>query len=108
MMLVTLVLGVSVVSCDKNDDLYDGEQPSQDCNCGVITDDEILTSPYRYTLTIRNNCSSNYATFNVTQSEWFENHVGEYTCLNSGQEWRVSENKKLNIDSLIIEKYTLK
>ena len=67
---ITLVLS----SCEK-----------EECNCGVITDDEILGDCY--SLTIRNDCSDNYETFCFDYDVWLDNYVGGEFCVENVDSW---------------------
>ena len=57
----------------------------EDCNCGVITNDEILDDCY--SLTIRNDCSDNYKTFRFDYDVWFNNHLGDDFCVTNEDSW---------------------
>jgi hypothetical protein len=75
-----LMLFTALVSCEKN----------KPCNCGVITDDEILTDAngdFLYTLTIKNDCSGNLGTYNFSYDVWFDANVGEDFCVTNVSSW---------------------
>ena len=58
----------------------------EDCNCGVITNDEILDNNC-YSLTIRNNCSDNYKTWCFDYDLWLNNPVGGDFCVTNEDSW---------------------
>ncbi len=70
------LLSLFVISCDKDD---------EDCNCGIITDDEIDGDCY--SLTIRNECSNNYETFCFDEDVWFDNYIGDEFCVTNVDSW---------------------
>jgi len=75
--LLLLCLSFFILSCEKEED--------EDCNCGVITDDEIIDDCY--SLTIMNDCSGNYETFCFSESVWFDNYVGDNFCVTNVDSW---------------------
>ena len=58
----------------------------QDCNCGVITDDQIIGG--EYTLSIRNDCTNNVETFIFSESVWFDADIGEDFCVTNVESWK--------------------
>jgi hypothetical protein len=63
---------------------------SKECNCGTITNDEIILDANNntcYTLTVRNSCSSNSKTWCFDYSVWFEGNVGENFCVTNVDSW---------------------
>ena len=63
----------------------------EDCNCGIITDDQIIINSdlsTDYTLSIRNNCSDNVETFIFDYDTWLDNHVGDELCVTNVDEWK--------------------
>jgi hypothetical protein len=63
---------------------------SKECNCGTITNDEIILDANNntcYTLTVRNSCSGNSKTWCFDYSVWFEGNVGENFCVTNVDSW---------------------
>tara|TARA_B100001758_G_C17797315_1_gene297785 strand:+ start:21 stop:272 length:252 start_codon:yes stop_codon:yes gene_type:complete len=63
----------------------------EDCNCGVITNDEIIINSdfsTTYTLSIRNDCSNNIETFIFDYDIWLNNQVGDEFCVTNVDEWK--------------------
>jgi len=58
----------------------------EDCNCGVITNDEILDNDC-HSLTIRNDCSDNYKTWCFDYDVWLDNPVGGDFCVTNEDSW---------------------
>ena len=58
----------------------------EDCNCGVITNDEILDNDC-HSLTIRNDCSDNYKTWCFDYDLWLNNPVGGDFCVTNEDSW---------------------
>jgi hypothetical protein len=73
--LILFTMIVLVSSCEK-----------QDCNCGVITDDQIIGG--EYTLSIRNDCTNNVETFIFSYDVWFNAYVGEDFCVTNVESWK--------------------
>ena len=73
--LSILIISLTFIGCQKD----------ENCNCGVITDDEILDNCY--SLTIRNNCSDNLKTFCFEYNVWLNNSVGDDFCVTNEDEW---------------------
>ena len=66
------------------------KEEEEECNCGVITDDEITTNvdgSYCYSLEIRNDCSNNKKTWCFDYDVWLENNVGESFCVTNVSRW---------------------
>jgi hypothetical protein len=62
----------------------------KECNCGTITNDEIILDANNntcYTLTVRNSCSGNSKTWCFDYSVWFEGNVGESFCVTNVDSW---------------------
>tara|TARA_B100000795_G_scaffold177909_1_gene134454 strand:+ start:292 stop:534 length:243 start_codon:yes stop_codon:yes gene_type:complete len=62
------------------------EKEEENCNCGVITNDEILDNDC-YSLTIRNDCSDNYKTLCFDYDVWMDNQVGGNFCVTNLDSW---------------------
>ncbi len=75
---------VLVTSC-KKDEPEPPSTPNTPCNCGTVMDDPINNGVYQ--LIVRNDCSGNWRTFNVSYDDWFNNHVGEKTCFSNVSSW---------------------
>jgi hypothetical protein len=63
---------------------------SKECNCGTITNDEIILDANNntcYTLTVRNSCSGNSKTWCFDQSVWYDGNVGENFCVTNVDSW---------------------
>ena len=77
--LLYTLLAVSIIfsACEKEE---------ENCNCGVITNDEILDNDC-YSLTIRNDCSNNYETWCFDYDIWFDNAVGADFCVTNVDSW---------------------
>jgi len=75
-LILLFCLSFFILSCEKE----------EDCNCGVITNDEILENDC-YSLTIRNDCSDNYETWCFDYDVWFDNHVGDNFCVTNVDSW---------------------
>ena len=65
--------------------VFTGCEKDENCNCGVITDDEILGDCY--SLTVRNDCTDNYETFCFDYDVWYGNYVGDDFCVTNVDEW---------------------
>ena len=76
--ILLLLVSFFTLNCDKDDD--------EDCNCGIITDDEI-TDDDCYSLSIRNDCSDNIETFCFTEDIWMDNYVGGDFCVTNVDSW---------------------
>lgn len=74
--MIVLLTIIALSSCKKD--------ALKDCKCGVITDDAIENSN-DFTLTIKNDCSSNTKKFYVTLNTWMDGVVGEPFCMD--QTW---------------------
>jgi hypothetical protein len=62
----------------------------KECNCGVITNDEITQDANGnncYTLSIRNSCSNNVKTWCFDYNIWVDNPVGENFCVTNETSW---------------------
>jgi hypothetical protein len=71
---------LTLIGCEKN----------KPCNCGEITNDEIqtgLNGEFVYTLTIKNDCSGNLATYSFSYDVWFDANVGENFCVTNVSSW---------------------
>jgi len=96
-LLAAVVLGM--MSCTK-------ENPTSDCNCGIITDDGIDGNCYY--VVIRNNCSGNERTFCLSSSDWFTAFVGTNYCITNVSSWKVDDPTPTvdEANSKILEKKT--
>ena len=72
-----LVVSVIFSACEKEE---------ENCNCGVITNDEILDNDC-YSLTIRNDCSDNDKTLCFDYDVWMDNPVGGNFCVTNLDSW---------------------
>ncbi len=66
--------------------IFSACEKEENCNCGVITNDEILDNDC-YSLTIRNDCSNNYETWCFDYDIWFDNAVGDDFCVTNVDSW---------------------
>ena len=73
--LSILLISIFFIGCEK-----------ENCNCGVITNDEILENNC-YSLTIRNSCSDNYETWCFDYDVWLNNPVGDDFCVTNVDSW---------------------
>jgi hypothetical protein len=83
-----LLMTVALSSCKKED--VQPNTPDTPCNCGVITDDDIVVDAngnFHYSLTIQNDCSGNLGTYYFTQDVWYNAHVGESFCVSNVESW---------------------
>jgi hypothetical protein len=71
LMMVLLTI-IALSSCSKN--------ATKNCKCGIVTDDAIENGN-DFTLTIKNDCSSNNKKFYVTLSTWMDYQVGANICM---------------------------
>ena len=88
-LLLTLIIGLSIISC-KKEDIQPTPPAPQECNCGIITDDDIIidaNGDYYYSLTIKNDCSGNLGTYYFSQDIWLNNYVGGYFCISNVSSW---------------------
>jgi len=82
---MTLMLGLGLVSCDKE---VSSGSSNQNCNCGIITDDALeVGSEIYYTLTVTNDCSGNSQTFYVSENTWLNGYVGSSQCFSNLNSW---------------------
>jgi hypothetical protein len=79
LMMMTLMMSLVFISCDKD----------KNCNCGVITNDDIETSngELYYTLTIKNDCSGNSQKFYFDYNTWLNAPVGQNFCVTNVSTW---------------------
>ena len=75
--IILFCLSFFILSCEKE---------QEDCNCGIITNDEIIGG--EYTLSIRNDCTNNIETFVFSESVWFDAYVGERFCVTNVDSWK--------------------
>ena len=71
-LIIVLLTITAFASCSK--------ELSKDCKCGIVTDDAIENGN-DFTLTIKNDCSSNNKKFYVTLSTWMDYQVGANICM---------------------------
>jgi len=74
--LVAILTIALMSSCSK-------EQLGAKCNCGKITSDNSAD----YSVTIRNDCSGNSRTFNLTPGDWMTAYVGSNYCISNVTNW---------------------
>jgi hypothetical protein len=79
LMMMTLMMSLVFISCDKD----------KNCNCGVITNDdiEISNGELYYTLTIKNDCSGNSQKFYFDYNTWLNAPVGQNFCVTNVSTW---------------------
>jgi hypothetical protein len=79
LMIMTLMMSLVFISCDKD----------KNCNCGVITNDdiEISNGELYYTLTIKNDCSGNSQKFYFDYNTWLNAPVGQNFCVTNVSTW---------------------
>jgi len=84
--LFAIMATLIISSCQKDelDDDVNGIGSNQQCNCGIITDDEITSC---YTLTIKNDCSGNYKVFCCDYTFWLNNFIGDRVCVTNQPQW---------------------
>lgn len=83
--LAAAVLGMlTAQSCKKDEPIE-----SEDCNCGVITDDDngITNGVAWYSITVKNNCTGNRQEFHIAQSDWMDAYVGNDFCFSNQSNW---------------------
>lgn len=68
------LIGLAFIGCEKID---------TDCNCGMITNDNVQD----YSVEIRNSCSSNVKKFYLTPGDWVNAHVGNNYCITNVKNW---------------------
>jgi len=59
------------------------EKENQTCNCGTILSDNISN----YSVDIKNDCSGNVKTWVLSESDWFNAHVGSNFCIYNTTSW---------------------
>jgi hypothetical protein len=87
-LLLLLVLPVMLLSCQKDD--IKPNEPEPQCNCGIITNDDIITDingQDHYSLTIKNDCSGNLGTYYFTIDVWYNANVGQNFCITNVDSW---------------------
>jgi hypothetical protein len=79
LMMMTLIMSLIFISCQKD----------KNCNCGIITNDniEISNSELFYTLTIKNDCSGNQEKFYFDYNTWLNAPVGQHFCISNVSSW---------------------
>jgi hypothetical protein len=77
LLFLSLVI-ISLSSCKKED-----VSPQQQCNCGLITSDNVSD----YSVVIRNSCSGNEQKFYLQPGDWMNAHVGTDYCITNVQSW---------------------
>tara|TARA_R110001592_G_scaffold350650_1_gene646952 strand:- start:20 stop:256 length:237 start_codon:yes stop_codon:yes gene_type:complete len=75
-LLSIFLISIILMGCEKEE---------ENCNCGVITNDEILDDCY--SLTIKSDCSNNNKTFCFSYDIWFNNSVGDDFCVTNEDGW---------------------
>lgn len=68
------LLGIALIGCEKID---------TDCNCGMVTNDNVQD----YSVEIRNSCSGNVKKFYLTQGDWMNAHPGSNYCITNVKNW---------------------
>jgi hypothetical protein len=83
--LLLSLLTVSVLSCKKDNET----KPLENCNCGLITEDNNGTTNNQswYTINVRNNCTDNTKTFYLSKGDWMNAHAGDSFCFSNEAEW---------------------
>ena len=77
-LLILLVAIVTFSSCKKEDPIFVCSS-----TCGEIMSDNVQN----YSITIKNDCSGNYKTFNLSQSDWMTAFVGTDYCITNTNPW---------------------
>jgi hypothetical protein len=79
--LIFAVTLLTLTACNKEE---------EECNCGVITADEITTNAdgsFCYSLEIRNDCTNNKKTWCFDYDVWLDGNLGESFCVTNVQRW---------------------
>ena len=79
-LIIIIGIASALMSCKKE----------EKCNCGYVKDDAIemdASNTMYYTLTVESECSGIVKKFYVSESDWYSNHVGDYTCVNNVPAW---------------------
>ena len=81
-LLIFAVTLLTLTACTKEEE--------EECNCGVITADEITTNADGsscYSLEIRNDCSNNKKTWCFDYDIWLDGNLGESFCVTNVTRW---------------------
>lgn len=73
-LLLVSMLVLGLISCKKDD-----------CNCGIITDDDLTSRDYL--LEVRNECTGNKEWFDVDYDIWLHGHIGDEQCFTNQSNW---------------------
>ncbi len=82
LMMMALMMCFSLQNCKKQ---TTSPTPTQQCNCGTISNDGIDNGCYW--LEIRNSCTGNKKKFCFDQDVWMNNHVGSNFCVTNQPQW---------------------
>ena len=81
-LLIFAVTLLTLTACTKEEE--------EECNCGVITADEITTNADGsscYSLEIRNDCTDNKKTLCFDYDVWLDGNLGESFCVTNVERW---------------------
>jgi hypothetical protein len=102
-----LLLSTIFVGCTKEEITPTQPPVQQSCNCGTITDDDVVFDSNNnifYTLSIRNDCSGNIGTYYFSQSVWLNSSVGERFCITNVSSWLpVGQTTRVDVKNKQIE-----
>jgi hypothetical protein len=70
--IVLVGIVIAMASCEK-----------KNCNCGVIQSDNAAD----YSIVIRNSCTGNNGTFQLSPGDWMNAHPGEDYCITNVESW---------------------
>ena len=73
-MKYVFILSLALFSCKKE---------KKDCSCGIVESDDVQD----YSVTIKNECSSNSKKFYLTPNDWQNSHVGNRQCITNVESW---------------------
>ena len=83
--VIVLLASVSLLAgCGKEDLVI-----TPDCNCGTIVSDNVDD----YSVVIASDCTGNEKSFELSQQDWINAHVGDDLCITNTNGWRVKEDK---------------
>ena len=93
-LFILAAIVLAFTSCQKEDIRPSTTPPTEDCNCGVIMDDDIVfdaNSNMYYSLTIKNDCSGNLGTYYFSREVWMTAYVGNRFCITNVSSWLAVE-----------------
>tara|TARA_B100001094_G_scaffold282314_1_gene294331 strand:+ start:139 stop:393 length:255 start_codon:yes stop_codon:yes gene_type:complete len=80
LLTLALITIIGLMGCQKEEN-----EPTQPCNCGIITDDGFDGSCYW--VEIRNDCSDNIQRFCLSQGDWMNAFPGNDYCITNVDNW---------------------